>query len=259
MSEPFSKRHDYSPVPKILSRETAPSKVRAGVVFLCSKVEGLMPWQVQNIICDVQKRISPAPGNWPDVEEMLMACEWMHVYDVVEKLDQLIRADRWLHGSAEVFERGINETFIEQGIGWKLQEGEVRVRGEEEFEFVSRRAREELALANRPITENEMAEAVRALSRRPEPNITGAIRHAIAALEAGRDELGDPNAKLPARIVELNLPKSLEEALRNLWVYSHDQARHMRESNNPSRAEAELVVSVTAAAIAYIGARRRSD
>ena len=98
--------------------------------------------------------------------------------------NQFIRADQWLQDSAEFFEQQVNEVFVENGIGWKLEKGEVRVRGEEGFEFVSGRAREELELANKPNTETEMAEATRSLSRRPEPDITGAIRHAIAALEA---------------------------------------------------------------------------
>ncbi len=263
MPEPFSKRYGYSLPTKVGVRDDAPPEVRSAIVFVCSELGTcLLPWQVQKAICDVQKRIVPAPTGgavtWTDVQEMLMACDWTQVYDAVERVDQLLRAEQWYQKSAESFEHQINGLFIDHGIGWKLEEGELKVRGEEEFEFVSRRAREELALANKSVAEHEMAEVVRSLSRRPDPNITGAIRHAIAALEAYcRDELGDPNANVTTRIVELKLPKPLDEALLKLWAYANDQARHMRDSNNPGNAEAELVVSVAAAAIVYISARKR--
>ena len=44
---------------------------------------------------------------------------------------------------------------------------------------------------------NEMREALRDISRRPEPDITGAIQHAMAALEAtAREATGQSNPTL---------------------------------------------------------------
>jgi hypothetical protein len=175
MLDPFSKRYGYSPPPKVTVREAAPPEVRSAVVFLCSELGGsLGAWQVQKTLCDVQKRIVPVREGavvWADVQEMLMACEWTQVYEVVQRLDQLIRADPWLQESAELFEQQVNEVFEENGIGWKLEDGEIKIRGGEEFEFTTQRAREELAAVNRTVAGNEMVEAIRSLSRLPEQTL----------------------------------------------------------------------------------------
>jgi hypothetical protein len=85
---------------------------------------------------------------------------------------------------------------------------------------------------------------------------TGAIQHAIAALECtARDITGEPNATLGTLIAKLNLPKPLDMAVEKLWGFSSDRARHLREGKSVDDDEAELVVSVACAVCAFLSKR----
>ena len=52
-----------------------------------------------------------------------------------------------------------------------------------DFEIALESARETLEKSNIPTSANEIKEAIRDLSRRPNPEITGSIQHSVAALE----------------------------------------------------------------------------
>jgi hypothetical protein len=103
--------------------------------------------------------------------------------------------------------------------------------------------------------QREFHEARLDLSRRPEPDLTGAVQHALAGLECvARDAVGEPTATLGAilkRYPDL-VPKPLDGALEKVWGYASDRARHVREGDAVQQSEAELLVTVAAAAAAYI-------
>jgi predicted DNA binding CopG/RHH family protein len=104
----------------------------------------------------------------------------------------------------------------------------------------------------------EIHEALHDISRRPKPDRTGAIQHAIAALECtAREVTGEPNATLGALIPKLNLPKPLDVATEKLWGFASDRTRHMREGKGVSDDEAELIVSVSCAVSAFLSKRPR--
>jgi len=77
----------------------------------------------------------------------------------------------------------LNDYFIEKGIGWKLSDWQIEVRGDADFEIALESARETLEKSNILTSANEIKEAIRDLSRRPNPEITGSIQHSVAALE----------------------------------------------------------------------------
>src|SRR5690606_10635807 len=101
----------------------------------------------------------------------------------------------------------------------------------------------------------ELQEAISDLSRRPFPDVTGAIQHAMAALECtARVCSGDAKATLGdilKRYPEL-VPRPLDEALSKLWGFASENARHIREGREPTRDEAELVVSLVASVSTYL-------
>jgi hypothetical protein len=192
-------------------------------------------------------------GN--EVRGNVDSCQWFEVYDVIEALYASIARQReQRHGDepAVRFEAEMNRYFRRRGIGWQLVEGEIRTRGTEEFEEVIRDTRTVLAASARPTAGNEIHQALRDLSNRPQPDVTGAIQHALAALECvARDVTGDERATLGAilaRHPEL-VPRPLDVALEKIWGFASEQGRHLREGRVPTRAEAELAV-VTAAAVA---------
>ncbi len=116
--------------------------------------------------------------------------------------------------------------------------------------------------AGLPTVRQEVHEALRDLSRRPQPDLTGAVQHAMAALECtAREAAGDPRATLGEILKRYPgvLPKPLDDSIVGMWGYASDMARHIREGRTPSQSEAELVVGVSAAACTYLATRLRGE
>ena len=98
-----------------------------------------------------------------------------------------------------------------------------------------------------------LREALRDLSRRPEPDVTGAIQHAIAGLEAtARDVSGRPRPNLGKLVPVLKLPPPLDAVVKQLWGYASNRARHAKEGEVVDSAEAELIVAVAAATAKFL-------
>lgn len=142
-----------------------------------------------------------------------------------------------------------------------MVDGLLESRGPESFETVvdeARRVLDELGLRT---ARQEIHEALRDLSRRPDPDITGAIQHAMAGLECVARELAGSKATL-GEVLKQNpdlLPKPLDDAISKMWGYASERGRHLREGRAPSRSEAELVVGVAAATCAYLSAKIRGE
>jgi hypothetical protein len=131
------------------------------------------------------------------------------------------------------------------------------VRGSEAFSAVPKQAIQMLRGAGRLTAAGEIHEAIQDLSRRPNPDKTGSIQHAMAALECvARDVAGQPG-KTFGKIIsdhcgKLNIPRPLDDALEKLWGYASETGRHLREGREPSFEDAELVVTVSAAVSIYL-------
>lgn len=98
-----------------------------------------------------------------------------------------------------------------------------------------------------------MHEALADISRRPNADVTGAIQHAMAALECvARDVANQPSKTLGQLIAELKLPKPLDVGLEKLWGFASERGRHMRENRAPRFEDAELVVTVASAVSVYL-------
>ena len=83
------------------------------------------------------------------------------------------------------------------GIGWKMNGGRIVSRFDPTFEDSVRDAGEALKTAGRTVAATQLREAMAALSRRPEPNLSGAVFHAMAAFEAlARDVTNMPDARM---------------------------------------------------------------
>jgi hypothetical protein len=260
----FSKRHGYSrDDAEITIREDAPSELRSVVVDL-AEGSGLRFGDLREVVCRALLRRQD-PGNWSasnqaqETRSHLDDCEWFAVYDVIEAIyAELKRAsERYTElYFPQQFEERLNSYFRREGIGWQLVDGRVQVRGPEAFEEAVSSARDALRNAARTTAASEIHEALRDLSRRPKPDVTGSIQHAIAALECvARDVSGDAKATL-GEIVKRNpglFPPPLDEAVTKLWGFASERGRHLRQDRLPSYEEAELLVHVSAAVSGYIG------
>ena len=125
-------------------------------------------------------------------------------------------------------------------------------RGSEAFSGATREAAEILEQTGHSGTAREIHEALTDISRRPEPDVTGAIQHVIAAMEGtARNVSGDANATFGKLVKRLALPAPLDTAAEKLWGYASDRARHIREGQSVGSDEAELIVSVACAICTY--------
>ena len=156
---------------------------------------------------------------------------------------------------APYFETEISKYFRKAGIGWQLVDGELRLRGPEAFEQTVATARAALDEGGHPTAEQEIHKALQDLSRRPDPDITGALHHAMAGLEClAREVTGDAKATL-GEILKRNptlFPTAVRQALEKLWGYASEYGRHVREGRAPDPEEAELVVGLASVAVTYL-------
>lgn len=256
IDQSFSDRHGYAPSDREVSvREDAPSELREALVQIGRRI-GLGDGRIRDIICEVLLRLATA-GDWPpdaieyEIRKLIEGCEWYRVYDIAERLYA------HAHHRAQEFEDLLNKYFREHGIGWQMVEGKILTRGQESFEMAVRAAITTLDAAGRNTASNEIHEAIRDLSRRPNPDITGAIQHGVAALECvARDICGDSKATLGQLLDRypdrLGIPKPLDDAVEKAWGYASEMGRHLREGRVPSHEDAELIVGIAATVATYL-------
>jgi hypothetical protein len=274
MADLFSRRHGHRIRREITIREDAPAGLRLGLIAVLHDV-GLSYTQMRGIICPVLHTI-PDRNNWTEVPnvrdevvDLVQGCEWFCVYDICEAAYRYLRDEgRALHGydreilPADEFTSRLNELFEELGIGWQMIDGRIVTRGPEEFERAVNDAVARVEEAGHRTPKQELEEARRDLSRRPEPDITGTIQHCMAALECtARIVSGDEHATLgeiiQLRAADLGIPRPLDNGIERMWGYASEMARHLREGRVPTREESELLLNISASLINYLIQRNR--
>lgn len=257
----FSERHGFhGPEAEITIREDAPEEVREAVLML-GYATGLGPNAMREAVCGVLLR-RPDPGNWSpsnvesEVGRLIDAAPWYSIYDIAERVhDEIARSDSSGTGAAE-YARRLTQRFRELGVGWRMEDGRILIRGSEAFTLATEDAVELMRGRGAPTAANEIHEALLDISRRPAADVTGAIQHAMAALECVAREV-DGSADTLGRIIgRLGLPAPLDGALHKLWGFASEQGRHMQEGREPVFEEAELVVTVASAVGVYLLRRR---
>lgn len=205
-------------------------------------------------------------NNWsiyPNVDgelrQLLDDCEWYKVYDVVEALYHQM-SETPISFDLDKFGEDLNAYLIENGIGLKLLDGRVEVRGPEVLQSTVETAKATLDSTGLRTAQQELHEALNDLSRRPNPDISGAIQHARASLECvARDIAGNSNATLGEIMKSQStlVPKPLDTVISKAWGYASEHARHIREGRVATYKEAELVVGICAAVSTYLA--RKDD
>ncbi|MBB3759559.1 AbiJ-NTD4 domain-containing protein [Xanthomonas arboricola] len=252
----FSTRHGLSrPEAEITIRQDAPSEVRDALTTIAYRC-GFRPSALREVLCGIRYR---APKeNWsefPYIDEevrgLLAECEWFEVYDFVEAI-------AFLHPGASVsFADEINRYFRVAGVGWQLVDGRLEIRGAEVFEQAIRQGQQELHRQGKRTAASELHEAIQDLSRRPVAEITGAIQHAMAALECvardtcvSKDTLGDLIRRNPDLF-----PKPVDQIVDKAWGYTSNFGRHLQEGKPPEFEEAELMVGISGVLCRYLARR----
>ena len=264
MGTRFSARHGYhEPEQDISVREDAPEDLRHAIPQIAEDV-GMTPTPVRRVVCRVL-RVRPDPANWSEypnvsdeVNDLISECHWFRVYDIAEALHAALAQhspDR-----ADVFEEQLNDVFLEKGIGWQMTDGEIVYRGSATFAETTRQADEVLADTGYTAAAKEIGEALHDISRRPEPDVTGAIQHAMSALECtAREVTGKRNPTLGRLVRHLHLTPPLDAAVDKLWGYASERGRHIREGRSVTTEEAELVVTLACSLCTFLARRSDSD
>lgn len=259
----FSERYGLDPVDvEITIRNDAPRDLRDAVVSIAYECN-FRPKTLRTLVCRVL-RVREDQSNWSEypnidgeVRQHLDACVWYDVYNIIEAIYMDLAGPGSVMRRSEFvmkFSSEINRFFQMKGIGWQLVEGQVLVRGHESFEQQLDSAEELLSETKRTIAACELREARLDLSRRPRADITGAIQHAVAALECVARDVSDDDATLGS-LLKRNpglVPKPLDKAVHGIWGYASERGRHLQEGNAPEFAEAELLVATAAAVVSYL-------
>ena len=254
----FSKRQGLFSLKEkeITVREDAPEGLR-GFIKMAYYDLNKNPSDLRAITSRVLK-IAPDSNNWSEfpnidweVGQHLDSCEWYLVYDIIETIIQKLNASE-----KTTFSNEINEYFIANGIGWKIVNEQIETRGDEVFETAVKTVVSVLETAKLETAKTEIKEALIDLSRRPSPDLTGAIQHSLACLEClAREATGYKKATLGELIKKHPniVPKPLDIAIEKIWGFTSEQGRHLREGQAPEYLEAELVVELSAAISTYLG------
>jgi hypothetical protein len=256
--EIFSARQGFFSIQdkQITVREDAPDGLRSFMKIAFYDL-GKNPSDLRKITSRVLK-VAPDSDNWSEypnidweVDQHLRKCEWYFVYDIIEAIIHKLNAN-----DKEIFIKEMNKYFIRNGIGWKIINGQIEIRGDDEFESVVKTVVSVLDNAQLQTAKTEIREALNDLSRRPKPDITGAVQHSLACLECvSREFTGDKKSTLGELMKKFPgvIPSPLDQAVTKIWGFTSEQGRHLREGNEPDYLEAELVVVVTSAIATYLG------
>jgi hypothetical protein len=263
----FSQRHGYEPPEvEITVRHDAPDWLRELVVDIAYEAK-FKPSDLRSFLCRLMLETADR-NNWSEfpnidveVRNLLSVAPWFYVYDLMEWLYSQRRSsgtEAWdvqSDSAANEFASTLNRALRQKGVGWQLIDGKIQVRGPEVFEEFVHRAIELTEKSGRDVARQEFKESLRDLSRRPEPEITGAIQHAMAALECvAKDVTGDPKRTLGEWIKQnpAAFPQPLGTAVEKLWGYASQYGRHVQEGKPADFDEAEMVVGLAGALSVYL-------
>jgi hypothetical protein len=255
----FSDRFGYqhAPAASEIIREGAPDGIRFALREIAREC-GINPTPMRAIVCRILL-VPPDPNNWSDypniwleVESLLDACEWYFVYDICEAFYAFL--SQHMPNNALPFVQRINRAFERLSIGWRLIDGRLEYHGTEGFSEAVGSAVEMAEQSGMQTAASELHEALSDISRRPNPDTTGAVQHSLAALECvAREITGERSATL-GRLVQrhLSLPSPLDAAVEKLWGFASNTGRHLEEGRAPAFEDAEFVVSTASAVCTYL-------
>lgn len=256
----FSARNGHRPDldTPITMRDGVPDDLRGYLVDLAYD-NGISRDSFRSMVCRHLRVAPDKVHNWgPDnidreVRALLSDCEWFYVYDLIEIVALHLETDSYRDYGAD-FQEEINEFFLMRGVGWKLDEGKIVFRGDEGLDRVLAVA-VTIESANGYLTASkELHEAIKDLSRRPSPDVTGAIQHAMASLECVARDLTDSKETLGAWVKKNRavFPSPLAEVTEMLWGYASNHGRHLKEAEEASMEEAELILGLCATLGSYL-------
>ncbi len=236
---PFSARFGFrAPDAEITIRDNAPEPVRDAVTMLGYAFDN-SPGRMRDVVCEVLLK-RPDQNNWSvgnierEVSALVDDAPWYKVYDLAERLYTEVAKGDYTGDFQRRFAEQLNQTFREMGVGWALENGILIARGSEAFTLATRDAVVTMMEAGAPTAASEIHEALTDISRRPAPDLTGSIQHAMAALECVARQIDGSGDTLGKIIGRLTLPPPLDSALHKLWGSPRNRADISGRDANPA-------------------------
>lgn len=238
----------------IVIRNDAQDDFRMWLIGLAKQV-GLPIDTIRRIVCQKTYQAED-PNNWSpneymenETKEKLINAAWYYVYDVAEVFYISISSPT----KKQEYASELNTYFQTNGYGWKFENGQVLFRGSEVEEQAFANAVQSLS-TNRT-AQNELKLALYDLSKRPTADTTGAVHHAMAAVEClCRDKFNAQSQTLGA-IIQRNrsaFVRPIDDILEKLWGFASNHARHVQTGGAASEEDAELVLNLCSSLITYL-------
>ena len=257
MPDRFSIRHGIQvSVPEVTITQSFPLEHRVAVIQIASDLgvhaRSLRRAMLRVLVTGIDTTDRSHDFIWPELVYAVNNCNWWDVYEIAEEIYKIAGS----HERSE-YANNLNRFFMRQGFGWEMRNGLIEYRGSEPFRIATTSAEQSLQDRGFDHSANEVREAMRDLSRRPEPDLAGAVYHATQALEAiaGIDTKSSGKS-LGKMISSLNLPAPLDEATHKLWGFVSGYVRHGDEEKQIDEEEAEMAVTIACALTTFIAKRQ---
>lgn len=274
----FSRREGYAGHDsRIVYTTELPADVREKLLFVLTQDAGYSGKQLRPIFCRTLRVLATEDDAFDQVKDLWFGAAWYELYDLLEAIhDDLKLEDSRVITSVDyddvgkpepvrarnhagAFEKELNQSMRELGVGWQMLEGKMRVRsGSDAQDDAVRTAITSLRDGGLPTAASELREAVKDLSPRPTVDLTGAVTHALGALEAATRQRAGSNktlGELAGANANKLFPPPLHIAVEKVYGYASNYGRHVREGGVPTFEEAELVVGLCAAVCNYLARR----
>jgi hypothetical protein len=199
------------------------------------------------------------------IDYLIQTVEWYQIYDSIERLhDHLLyksQGKTMQTPTSREFLRLTNSFFDRGGYAWRFGSfGELEYRGEESFDAAVSNAAIALKQIGSETALSEIHKALEDLARRPEPDLSGAIQHAMAGLECVANQVTGTSGLELGKVIKANqdrFPPPLNDVLPKLYGYASNNGRHLTEGQDPDFPEAELLVGIAATVSTYLA--RKAD
>ncbi len=145
--------------------------------------------------------------------------------------------------------------FAEHNIPYRMFGGEIVYKGSESFEATVNTAKSVLAATGKSTARDEMHKALEDLSKRPVPDLTGAVQHAMAALECVANDVCGEKGETLGQVVKKHpdkFPPPLGDAVSKLYGFASEKGRHVTEDGENDPKEVELIVGIAATVATYL-------
>ncbi len=258
----FSCRNNFLRAVPIQVKNDAPVDFR---VYLFKALQNYVAYEAQQkewVFVSLEQ-VPPPQTTIPIKQEVwraLAGAEWFRVYDVVEALYRKLSLEKpgkvVVTPQASEFRKLTNAYFEREGYGYRLNDmGHIEARGDEAFEAAIDNADIALSSIGASTAKAEIHKALEDLARRPDPDLTGAVQHAMAGLECVANQVVGVSGYELGKIVKSHperFPQPLSDIVPKLYGYASNNGRHVTEGQEPEFAEAELIVGIAATVSTYL-------